>query len=191
MAGDFTQEQSLTRHCHEACHLRQTLRLTRMQLGIEADQFPECQRDMALIVAFCEVKKTKKKKTSTVGLDLFRYIVNFVFAAQACSIPGHRSEQKCAADFKLWRSAAAFKTFAAAKFLVRRSCCTCVGQRGLIHLLLGISGHHFDCEIGHSKPSAPQSSFLLCFVTTTVSISHIQSLIWVSALRSCLYIPLL
>lgn len=188
MAGDFTQEQSLTRHCHKACHLWQTLQLTRMQLGIEADQFPECQRDMALIVDFCEVKKPQNK-TSTVGLDLFRYIVNFVFAAQACSIPGHRSEQKCAADFKLWRSADAFKTFTAAKLQSYNSCCTCVVQRGLIHLLLGVCGHHFDCETGHSKPSAPQNSFLLCFVTTTVSILHIQSLIWVSALKSCLYIP--
>lgn len=62
-------------------------------------------------------QKTNKQTTSTVGLDLFRYIVNFVFGAQACSIPGHRSERKCAADFKLWRSADAFKTFTAAKLL--------------------------------------------------------------------------
>lgn len=33
-----------------------------MQLGMEADQFPECQRDMALIVALCEVKKKTKQQ---------------------------------------------------------------------------------------------------------------------------------
>lgn len=68
MAGDFTQEQSLTRHCHQTCHLRQTRQLTRMQLGIGADQFPECQRDTALIVAFCEVKKNPEKIKTQVQL---------------------------------------------------------------------------------------------------------------------------
>ena len=78
-----------------------------------------------------------------------------------------------------------FSNFSSSKVTALRSC---VAYCRPTRLLLGLSGHRFDCEIGHSKASAPQSSFLLCFVTTTVSILHIHSLIWVSALRSCLYI---
>lgn len=78
-----------------------------MQPGIEADQFPDCQPDMALIVAFCEVKKPPKKP-STVGLDVFGYIVNFVFAARACSIPGHKRELKRAAGFQITALAGCF-----------------------------------------------------------------------------------
>lgn len=54
-------------------------------------------------------------------------------------------------------------------------------------LLLELFGHYFDCEIRYSKHFPLQSSFLLCFVTTIVSISYFQSLIHVSALSSCLY----
>lgn len=94
MAGDFTQEQSLTRHCQEMCHLQQTCQLTRMQFGIETDQFPNCQQDMALIAALYFVKLKKKK------YYLFGYIVNFSFASQACSIPRYRSKIKYAANFR-------------------------------------------------------------------------------------------
>lgn len=89
---------------------------------MEADQFPNFQQDMALIVAFSEVKKKKNEinkkiyqNPSTVCLEVFGYIVNLVFASQACIIPGHKSETKCAAEFKLQRSADGFSTFTAAK----------------------------------------------------------------------------
>lgn len=52
-------------------------------------------------------------------------------------------------------------------------------------------GHqHFRfVKIRCSKHFPLQSSFLLCFVTTIVSISYFQSLICVSALSRCLYMP--
>lgn len=67
MAGDFTQEQSLTRHCQKTCHLRQTRPLTRMgcSWGWTLINSPNCQQDMALIVAFSEVKLKKKWKIKT------------------------------------------------------------------------------------------------------------------------------
>lgn len=50
-----------------------------------------------------------------------------------------------------------------------------------------VFGHYFESDIRYSKHFPLQSSFLLCFVTTIVSISYFQSLISVSALSSCLY----
>lgn len=129
-----------------------------------------------------------KKPPSTVGLDVFGYIVNFVFAAWACSIPGHKRELKRAAGFQITALARCFlKLLHQQSWRAALAWHTC-GLRQT-RLLLGSSGHRSDCEIGHSKPSAPQSGFLLCFVTTTVSILRTQSPIAASALRSCLYIP--
>lgn len=179
MAGDFTQEQSLTRHCQKTCHLLQTCQLTRMQLGIEADQFPDCQPDMALIVAFCEVKKNQVQLV-WMCLDILSTL---------CLQPGPAASQDTKeriSNYSVRRMLS--ETFTTAKL----AGCTRVAHvwfQADASATGDLSGHRFDCEIGHSKPSAPQSSFLLCFVTTTVSILHTQSPIAASAPRSCLYIP--
>lgn len=73
MAGDFTQGASLTRLCQRTCHLQQTCQLTRMEFGIETDQFPNCQarRGSDSVTLFCQVEE-KKKSTFCLGC-----IVNF------------------------------------------------------------------------------------------------------------------
>lgn len=47
---------------------------------------------------------------------------------------------------------------------------------------------NFWSEIQYSKHFPLQSSLLLCFVATIVSISYFQSLVSMSALSSCLYV---
>lgn len=133
------------------------------------------------------------------------YIVNFSFASQACSIPRYRSKIKYAANFRFQKFQKTthchiygLKTltveFSPSKISVctgRGTQCTCLvllfTYTNSSRLLLELFGHYFDCEIRYSKHFPLQSSFLLCFVTTIVSISYFQSLIHVSALSSCLY----
>lgn len=74
MAGDFTQDASLTRICQPTCHLQQTCQLTRMEFGIETDQFPNCQerRGSDSVTLFCQCREKKKGNTFCLGC-----IVNF------------------------------------------------------------------------------------------------------------------
>lgn len=72
--------------------------------------------------------------------------------------------------------------------LVHMSGFCCLMYTNSTHLILQhVFDHYFESEIRYSKHFPLQSSFLLCFVTTIVSISYFQSLISVSALCSCLY----
>ncbi len=65
--------------------------------------------------------------------------------------------------------------------------CCLVYTNSTCLILQLILGHYSESEIRYSKHFPLQSSFLLCFVATIVSISYFQSLISVSALSSCLY----
>lgn len=65
-------------------------------------------------------------------------------------------------------------------------CCSMYTNSTRLILQL-VLGHYSESEIRYSKHFPLQSSFLLCFVATIVSISYFQSLISVSALSSCLY----
>ena len=91
MARDFTQEQSLSRHCQKMCHLLQTCQLTSVQFGIENDQFPNCQRDVALIVALYFLVKGKQK--STIWLDIL-----LAFSLRHKPAASQDTEVKCSAN---------------------------------------------------------------------------------------------
>lgn len=67
------------------------------------------------------------------------------------------------------------------------TCCLMYANSTRLILPARLRPLYFESEIRYSKHSPLQSSFLLCFVTTIVSISRFQSLISVSALSSCLY----
>lgn len=67
------------------------------------------------------------------------------------------------------------------------TCCLMYAKSARLILPARLRPLYFESEIRYSKHSPLQSSFLLCFVTTIVSISRFQSLISVSALSSCLY----
>lgn len=108
MAGDFTQVQPLTRHCRKICHLQQTCQLTTMQLGIETDQFPNCQQDMALMATFYFVKS---KKYRSLG-----YIVNFSLASQASDVPRYRRKRRCATNLRFKKRFSVYSSAVYQKF---------------------------------------------------------------------------
>lgn len=111
MAGDFTQEQPLTRHCQKTCHLRQTRQLTRMQLGMDADQFPKLPArhgsDSGILWSKVK-KKIKKIKTQVQFVWSCLDILSTLCLHHKPAASGQWNETKRAADFKLQLSADGF-----------------------------------------------------------------------------------
>lgn len=184
MAGDFTQGASLTRLCQRTCHLQQTCQLTRMEFGIETDQFPNCQarRGSDSVTLFCQVEEKKEYFLFGMYCQLFSlFSSSFYSAPRARFIPGCQSQTKWACECQVGHRPGANFFFSALTllplliFLPHRAVIA-VYVHCLIMALIALAIRpHFSIAKPDTQSIFPlQSSFLLCFVTTIVSISRLS-----------------
>lgn len=186
MAGDFTQDASLTRICQRTCHLQQTCQLTRMEFGIETDQFPNCQarRGSDSVTLFCQVQG---KKNSTfcleciVNFSLF-LLLFFLFGTTNSLHPWMPKSDKVGLPMSRWAQTPRKLFFLSlsdhptAPYFFP-SCrevgvyVHCVITR---RIALALRPHFSIVKLDTQSFLSLQSSFLLCFVTTIVSISQLS-----------------